>query len=168
MTAHKWKQLYYNEEGEQMPSWVVSFSEKWLFSFSQSLISTCRLGQTSTVTLQRWILYVLFAGSIRLRYWIGGLLSLKLDNPTHKYSFHYSWFYIWITKRINAQMPLNSLRHPREKGGGLRMQGPLLACATNYEGWQNIRTLKGPLFYLLNTLPIPVITVSTLCFQSTF
>lgn len=147
-----------------MPSWVVGCSEKQLSSFSKSLIGTCRLGQTSTVTLQRQILYILFAGSILMRQGIWGLLSLKLDNVTHKYSFHYSCFYIWITKRINAQMPW-ALQGSREK------RWECLGCKSGFQpvlqimrGWQNLRILKRPLFFY----PPNSLTTRTLCFHSTF
>lgn len=60
-------------------------------------------------------------GSIHRTHGIWGLLSSQLGNPAHEYSFQYSCFYICITKRINAQMPLSSSRPPREKVGRLRI-----------------------------------------------
>lgn len=58
-------------------------------------------------------------------------LSSKPDNLTHKYSSHYFWFCIWITKWINAQMPLSLPGMPEKRWGRLKIQGLLLAYLTN-------------------------------------
>lgn len=104
----------------------------------------CDLAETDTV--------ISFVGSVHMRYRIWGLLSSKLDNPTHKYSFHYLYFYIWITKRINAQMPLGPPRLPREKVGRRRIQGWLLAGATNYEKVVEQQNSERTTFFLPSTL----------------
>lgn len=158
--------------------WGSWLPRKWFFSFSGSLVSMCRLGQTSTMTLRGRILYVLFAGSIHMGQGIWGLLSSKLDNPAHKYSSHSACFYIWITKGINAQMPLRLPRHQQEKVGRLQIQGWHLACATNYEAVAEHQNPEGTTFLpIQHPSPTPVISyhshyhtypVSPLIFLLTF
>lgn len=53
-----------------------------------------------------------------MRYRICRLLSSKLDNPKHEYSFHFSDFNMNCRKKKpQAQMPLSPSKVPKRKSG---------------------------------------------------
>lgn len=108
-------------------------------------------------------------GSTLMRHRSWGLLSSKFDNPTHKYSFHCSWFYIWITKRINAQMPLSPFSHPREEVGRVLFQQWLSECAAAEEEVVEYQNSAETTFLPpQNPSVITMLPVTTLYFNSTF
>lgn len=130
-----------------MPSGVVGWPEKW-FSFHGSLVSMCRSAQTSTTTLRAWVPYVLLAGSSHMGHRIWGLLSSKLDNPTHKYSSHSA-----LLLHLNHKKESMSKCHSAFQGtsgkrwNGFTSRGGVWSVLLIMRLWQNIRIPKGPLFY---------------------